>query len=161
LPTIVELIPSMTDRELLNVFENATQKLSENKNVAAAESALSAVEREWKKRLDGARAKPHRQDSPSVGMLVTLGYRVGATNGETKAVRRRILKHVLERHLPLVSSPGYTDEWGLPNSSKRYLKLIQFLQSQLTNPANREHERAMIEWSEDLDWVQHNYPHLR
>jgi hypothetical protein len=46
LPTIVELIPSMTDRELLNVFENATQKLSENKNVAAAESALSAVERE-------------------------------------------------------------------------------------------------------------------
>jgi hypothetical protein len=42
MPTIVDLIPSMTDQELLNVFENATQKLSENKNVAAAESALSA-----------------------------------------------------------------------------------------------------------------------
>jgi hypothetical protein len=160
MPTIVELIPRMTDRELLNVFENATRKLSENKNVAAAESALSAIESEWKKRLDGARAKPHRQDSPSVGMLATLGYRVGATNGETKAARRRILKHVLEGHLPLVSSPGYTDEWGLPNSTKRYSKLIQFLESQLNNPANREHERAMIEWSEDLDWVQQNCPHL-
>jgi hypothetical protein len=158
--TIVDLIPSMTDRELLNVFENATQTISENKNVAAAESALSAIEREWKKRLDGARTKPDRHDSPPVGMLATLGYRVGATSGETKAVRRRILKHVLERQLPLVDSPGYTDEWGLPNSTKRYSKLIQFLQSQLTNPANREHGRAMIEWSEDLDWVQQNYLHL-
>jgi hypothetical protein len=56
---------------------NATQKLSENKNVAAPDSALSAIEREWKKRLDGARMKADRHDSPSVGMLATLGYRVG------------------------------------------------------------------------------------
>jgi hypothetical protein len=160
MPTIVDLIPSMTDRELLNVFENATKKLSEETNVAAAESALAAIECEWQTRLEGARAKPHRHDSPSIGMLATLGYRVGAKNGETKAVRRRILKHVLEGQLPLVSSPGYTDEWALPNSTKRYSKLIQFLESQLNNPANREHEQAMIEWHEDIDWVKQRYPHL-
>jgi hypothetical protein len=108
--TIVDRIPNMTDPELLVLFENATRRLSENKNAAAAQDALSAIEREWKTRLDAARAKPHRYDTPAVGMLATLGYRVGATKGETTAVRRRILKHVFEGQLPMVSSPGYTDE---------------------------------------------------
>jgi hypothetical protein len=158
--TIVDRIPNMTDSELLVLFENATRRISEDRNAVAAQDAVSAIEREWKTRLDGARARPNRYDTPAVGMLATLGYRVGATKGETKAVRRRILKHVLEGHLPMVGSPGYTDEWGLPKSTKRFSKLIQFLESQLTNPANREHERAMIEWSEDLSWVQQNYLHL-
>jgi hypothetical protein len=158
--TIIDRIPHMTDPELLVLFENANRKLSEDGNVVAAQDAVSAVEREWKTRMDGARTKPNRSDTPAVGMLATLGYRVGATKGETTAVRRRILKHVLEGHLPMVSSPGYTDEWGLPKSTKRLSKLVQFFESQLTNPANREHEQAMIEWSEDLSWVQQNYLHL-
>jgi hypothetical protein len=158
--TIVDRVPNMTDPELLVLFENATRRISENRNVVAAQDAVSAIEREWQTRLDGARARPNRYDTPAVGMLATMGYRVGATKGETTAIRRRILKHVLEGHLPVVGSSGYTDEWGLPKSTKRFSKLIQFLESQLTNPANCEHERAMIEWSEDLSWVQQNYLHL-
>jgi hypothetical protein len=160
MPSIEERIPSMTDQELLNLFENATGKLLDPKHAAAAGSALAAIDHEWKKRLEGARAKLSPDESPSIGMLATLGYRVGTTNGETKAIRRRILKHVIEGNLPLVGSPGYTSDWGLPNSTKRYSKLIQFLESQLANPANREHERAIIEWGEDLDWARQNYPHL-
>jgi hypothetical protein len=158
--TIVDRIPNMTDPEILVLFENATRRISNDKDVVAAQDALSAIEREWKKRLDGARARLDRYDTPAVGMLATLGYRVGATKGETTAVRRRILKHALEGHLPMVSSPGYTDEWSSPKSTKRFSKLIQFLESQLSNPANREHVQAMIEWSEDLSWVQQNYSYL-
>lgn len=59
-----------------------------------------------------------------------------------------------------MSSPAYVDEWGLALSSKRYSKLTQFLESQLTNPAHHYMERAMIEWAEDLEWVQKHYAHL-
>lgn len=107
-----------------------------------------------------ARPPTNRSGAPRVGMLGALGYRVGSTQGVPTAVRRRILKHVLERQLPLVDSLAYMEEWGQENSTKRYSKLIQFLHSQLTNPANRDSARAMIEWNEDLDWVRHNYSHL-
>jgi len=157
---IVDLIPDMTDQELLVLFKNATVKLSENKMADAAAAALAAIEQEWQKRAARPRANTQRYDAPTVGMLATLGYHVGSTNGAATAVRRRIIGHVLEGQLPLVGSPGYTDEWGAPNSTKRFSKLIQFLQSQLTNPANQENARAMIEWQEDLDWVRHNYAHL-
>jgi hypothetical protein len=159
--SVEERIRTMTDQQLLNLFGNATKQLVEGKELEKAENVLSAIESEWKARLDDVRIKPDRTGSPSVGMLATLGYRVGAKNGETKAARRRILKHVLERVLPLVDSLEYTMQWGLPNSVKRYSKLVQFLQSQLTNPANSEHGRAVLEWNEDLDWVQHTYGHLR
>jgi hypothetical protein len=157
---IVDRIPSMTDQELLVLFENASARLSENKTPDAAATAMAAIEREWQNRLDHPRTNTHRYEAPPVGMLGTLGYHVGSTNGAATAVRRRLLKHVLEGQLPLVDSPAYTDEWGPANSTKRYSKLIQFLQSQIANPANRDKARAMIEWNEDLDWVQHNYSHL-
>jgi hypothetical protein len=85
-------------------------------------------------------------------------------NGEKTPIRRQVLKLVLEQlQLPIVGSPAYTDEWGEPNSSKRYEKLIRFLESQLSNPGNINRpnmEKAMIEWAEDLEWVQRNYAHL-
>jgi hypothetical protein len=85
-------------------------------------------------------------------------------NGEKTAIRRQILELLLEQlQLPIVSSPAYTDEWGEPNSSKRYNKLVRFLESQLTNPSNLNRpnmEKAMIEWAEDLEWVQKKYAHL-
>lgn len=158
--SVVDQIPRMTDQQLLTLFGNATKHLAESKDLTKAEAILSAVECEWKTRLGKAPANHDRKGSPSVGMLATLGYHVGVNDGETTIARRRILKHTLERDLPLVDSFSYTMEWGPPNSTKRYSKLIQFLQSQLANPANSSHGRAILEWNEDLDWVKHNYTHL-
>lgn len=160
MPSIFDRIPKMTDQELLVLFKNANRQLSEGKNAPEGQSALVAIEHEWKRRLDSAKEQSLRDDAPAVGMLATLGYHVGATNGESTVTRRRILKHVLEGQLPMVSSLSYTEEWGLPNSKRRYSKLIQFLESQLNNPANQKSERAMIEWSQDLDWVRRTYSHL-
>ncbi len=159
---IIELIPTMEDEKLFNVFENSANKLSEGPNVEA-DSVLAAVEREWKKRLDLARAGKYSTARPKIGMLKTLGYQVGHVQGETPRIRRQILKHVLERQLPMVGSPTYTDEWVAPNSSMRYRKLIRFLESELNSERNDKRpnmETAMIEWGEDLEWVQKNYAHL-
>jgi len=157
---IIDRIPGMTDEDILVLFQNAINKLSDTRMHEAAANTLSAIEREWQSRSLHSRARTERYESPTTGMLANLGYHVGSTNGQTAAVRRRILKHVLERQLPLVSSFRYTDEWGPPNSPKRYSKLSQFLANQLTNPANRAKTRAIMEWSEDLDWMQQNYQHL-
>src|ERR1700681_4864087 len=108
---IIEKIPKMNDEELLVLFHNAASMLSTGQN-PAAESAVDAVEHEWKKRLERARAGTHLAARPNEGMLATLGYRVGSVNGEKTPNRRRILKQLLERQLPMVGSPTYTDEWG-------------------------------------------------
>src|SRR5437899_1249505 len=96
---IIEKIPKMEDEDLLVVFHNAASKLSTN---PAAESVITAIEHEWKKRLDRARAGTYSTARPNDGMLATLGYRVGSVNGEKTPIRRQILKHLLELQLPLV-----------------------------------------------------------
>jgi hypothetical protein len=77
---------------------------------------------------------------------------------------RADLQLILEQlQLPIVGSPAYTDERGDPNSSKRYNKLVRFFESQLTNPSNINRPnmgKAMIEWAEDLEWVQTKYAQL-
>jgi hypothetical protein len=150
----------MTDEELLSLFNNASRLISENKNVAAANSTIATIEAEWEKRARAGQPQSNSYGSPAVGMLATLGYHVGSTTGERKAVRRRILKHVMEGFLPLVGTRDYTEGWGPPNSKKRHWKLTQVLESQRNNPANKDKARAIIEWSEDLAWVQQNYEYL-
>jgi hypothetical protein len=159
---VLEKIPKLNDGELLVLFRNAASKLS-TELTRTAESIIAAVEDEWKKRLERARAGTYLAARPNDGMLATLGYRVGNANGEKTPNRRLILKLLLERQLPMVGSPAYTDEWGAPESSRRYEKLTRFLESQLNNPGNINRpnmEKAMIEWGEDLEWVRRTYSHL-
>jgi hypothetical protein len=160
---IIQKIPDMSDEDLLNLFHNAAKSLTKGLNLEAA-SVIKAIGNEWTKRLDQARAGTRSTERPNDGMLATLGYRVGSVNGEKTPIRRKILELILEQlQLPIVGSPAYTDEWGEPNSSKRYNKLVRFLESQLTNPSNINRPnmgKAMIEWAEDLEWVQTKCAHL-
>ncbi len=160
---VIENIPKKSDEDLLAIFNNAAKALSKGPNLEAA-AVIKAIGDEWKNRLVHVRAGTRSTERPNEGMLATLGYRVGSVNGEKTPIRRQILKLVLEQlQLPMVGSPAYTDEWGEPKSTKRYEKLIRFLESQLTNPGNINRpnmEKAMIEWAEDLEWVQTNYTHL-
>jgi hypothetical protein len=160
---VIQKIPNMSDEDLLILFHNAAKSLSKGPVLEAA-SVLKAIGSEWTKRLDRARAGTRTTERPNDGMLATLGYRVGSVNGEKTPIRRKILELLVEHlQLPIVGSPAYTDEWGEPNSSKRYNKLVRFLESQLTNPSNINRPnmgKAMIEWAEDLEWVQTKYAHL-
>jgi hypothetical protein len=112
-------------------------KLSENKMPDAAASALAAIEREWRKRVDRARTNSHRSDALPVGILLTLGYRVGSTNGAPTTVRRRILKHVLDGQLALVDSLAYTANGDQQIQQSDIQSLFSFC------------------WNEDFEWVRH------
>lgn len=70
---IIEKIPKLKDEELLVLFHNAASKLSTEPNLAA-ERVIAAIEHEWKKRLDRARAGTYSTARPNDGMLATLGY---------------------------------------------------------------------------------------
>jgi serine/threonine protein kinase len=120
-----------------------------------AESVIAAIQKEWKRKVE-AGVTTYVPERPNEGMLSTLGYRVGL-NGERKKIRHQILTYVLEGELPLVASLSYTKEWGAPKSTTRHHKLTRFLESQLNNPANCNKEKAMIEWREDLDWIQETF----
>jgi hypothetical protein len=80
---LVELIPNMSDRELLTLFRNASNLVAEGKNVQNAESAIFAIERQWKKQLDNTADNDHT--IPATGMLATLGYHVGSAQGKKHA----------------------------------------------------------------------------
>ncbi len=152
---IVNKIPSLEDAELIQMFKNAMRVLSKGEN-AQAELVKVAIEQEWKRRVERAQAGGPSWERPTKGMLHELGYHVGE-NGERREIRRRILKHVLEGELPLVSSIAYTLEWGSPGTKQRYWKLTRFLEGQIANRAYEYMEKAIIEWSEDLDWVREPY----
>ena len=46
----IKQIPTMSDQDLLNLFQNASRLLLKGPNVAA-ESVIAAIERAWKKDL--------------------------------------------------------------------------------------------------------------
>jgi hypothetical protein len=155
-------IHAMNDEELLKLFKNASRILLKGPN-NKAELAIIEVEREWQTRLDLARTGKYSPQPPQTGMLATLGYHVGDTEGEATPIRRQIIKQLLERQLPMVRSPAYTDEWGSPNSSQRYSKLVRVLESQISNAHNSTRpnmDRSIIEWREDLEWIQTNFSHI-
>jgi hypothetical protein len=158
MPRIFAQIPTMSEADLFKLFKNACRELANGPN-DLAQSILTAIGTEWKRRRDLLLGLEICLTRPNEGMLSALGYHVGE-KGERATIRRKILARAIEGELPMIGSPAYTAEWGAPNSRQRYRKLTNFLQAQITNPAYVNMAKAIIEWSEDLDWVEQNYRHL-
>ena len=94
---------------------------------------------------------------PDVGMLKTLGYVVG-NNGVRTKLRREIINYAMMGHLPVVGSPSYTLEWGEPLTPTRFNKLSRTLRAFIDGGKSREGmEQAMIEWMEDLEYLETTY----
>jgi hypothetical protein len=155
---IIAQIPTISSDDLSKLFTNAYRKLA-NGSHDKAQSVIEAIDKEWNRRRGPCLGGATLSTSPKEGMLAALGYHVGE-KGEKTPIRRKILAHVVEGKLPLVSSPAYTAEWGAPYTTQRCRKLVNFLQSQITNPAFADRAKAVIEWTEDLEWVLQNYGHL-
>ncbi len=145
--------------DLLQMFVNAVSLIVKEKQVEAAKGVIVAIQKEWERRrnIGDAFADFER---PEMGMLAALGYRVGQMEGRPPRVRREILKHVLEGELPMVHSASYTDEWGEPQSFKRYRKVVRFLQNNIeSNQKKPNMKLAVKHWSEDLVWVEQYHSH--
>jgi hypothetical protein len=154
-PRILDLLPSKNDADLLIIFQNCVRASARGPNEEARQ-VLLGLEQEWQRRAKSPTFYP----PPTEGMLAALGYHVGI-NGESLAVRQRILEYVLEGELPVVSSVAYTAEWGRPLTRRRFEKLTKFFLGMLEAAQNnRDMTAAIAHWQADLDWVIEHYAHL-
>ena len=117
------------------------------------ETVLSLIKQEWMRRLeeDGLSS-----GAPAEGMMSTMGYRVGDTQGIKQEYRIMIMIEILKGPLPFVESPSYMREWGNDGSLDRYNKLKRFLNGEINSPLQRNNYRAIAEWKEDLKWLEDN-----
>lgn len=117
------------------------------------ETVVSLIKQEWMRRLeeDGLSS-----GAPAEGMMSTMGYRVGDTQGIKQEYRIMIMIEILKGPLPFVESPSYMREWGENGSLDRYNKLKRFLNGEINSPLQRNNHRAIAEWKEDLDWLKDN-----
>lgn len=151
-PLVLDLLHSKSDADLLIIFNNCVRTLAKGANENALQ-VVQGIEHEWQRRLKGWSSDPR----PSEGTLAALGYHVG-NNGEKLAVRRRILRHVLEGQLPVVGSVSYTAEWGRPLTQQRFDKLTRFFMNMLEGSRNNPGmASAIAHWQADLDWVIETY----
>ena len=91
---------------------------------------------------------------PEKGMLKLMGYKVG-NDGEKENRRRLILRRVLFEDLPFCGSVDYMESWGKPTTKARYDKIFRSIfMFRRSAPKNIEgFEKAIIEWTDDLDWL--------
>lgn len=117
------------------------------------ETVVSLIKQEWMRRLeeDGLSS-----GAPAEGMMSTMGYRVGDTQGIKQEYRIMIMIEILKGPLPFVESPSYMREWGNDGSLDRYKKLKRFLNGEINSPLQRNNYRAIAEWKEDLKWLEEN-----
>ena len=117
------------------------------------ETVVSLIKQEWMRRLeeDGLSS-----GAPAEGMMSTMGYRVGDTQGIKQEYRTMIMIEILKGPLPFVESPSYMREWGEDGSLDRYNKLKRFLNGEINSPLQRNNYRAISEWKEDLKWLEKN-----
>lgn len=95
-------------------------------------------------------------DSPEVGILSYMGYRVGA-RGLAAAERRAVLAEVFDSRLPNINSLEYMQSWGRPKSKERLKKMADSMAAFCQNQKRRGNVLAASHYEEDLRWLHKNY----
>ena len=114
---------------------------------------IELIKEEWMNRLNES---SESSGAPSEGVMSTMGYRVGDTQGVKQDYRILIMIEILKGPLPFVDSPHYMREWGDDASIERYKKMKRFLVGEINSPLQRNNYRAISEWKDDLDWLEKN-----
>ena len=158
---VLKVIPTLDDNRLYQLFLNAL-KLKDTEKEDEANLVLNGIQKEWKRRKEAFVEGKYKSSLPKMGMLATLGYHVGETQGVKKKFRQEILKYIVTEELPLVQSPAYTLEWGEKNTCKRLKKLSNSLSAfiydaQQGYKANSNFDMAIMDWSDDLEFLKENF----
>jgi hypothetical protein len=114
---------------------------------------IKLIKNEWMLRLEEG---GQSSGAPSEGIMSTMGYRVGDTQGVKQEYRILIMIEILKGPLPYVDGPAYMREWGEDASIERYSKLKRFLNGEINSPLQQNNYRAILEWKEDLAWLEKN-----
>jgi len=107
------------------------------------------------------KASPGSQQLPDgvfeidVGLLRTLGYRVGIEGlGETR--RRDLLEDIYSQPLAILRGHPQEAQWGKPSSSRRLHKLANVIAAFVRNNKRRQRPptTAIAEWEADLRFLK-------
>ena len=151
-----EKIKKWDDERLSHGYQLYNKRLDEPNYLLKREELESIIELirdEW-----GSRSSHDGNYSwPREGLLSVMGYRVGITAGIKEDTRRRILKDVISGPLPLVGNKGYMAEWGEDGSNRRIKKTKDCLKGFIHGKQHLNHDVALQEWMNDLDWLNKNY----
>lgn len=154
----------MSDSALEQMYRNCIEAIVRDKPTkATAETRLEEINAVWQARLGAATAGQYKADSPEVGVLKTIGYRVGL-DGLPLSGRRLRLDYVMSGVLPFVGSPTHMHEWGEPLSPVRYRKLHRVLAGFATSAKSQGPHmvHAAEDWTEDLAYIERVWkPQLR
>jgi len=92
--------------------------------------------------------------------LKLCGYRVGATNGMSRAERKRFLDHFFNSSLPTVVRTAFGDEYGEPRSEDRLKKMANVMAAHCRNFRRNDairYAQAIADWEEDLAYLRDRY----
>jgi hypothetical protein len=95
-------------------------------------------------------------DSPEVGILSHMGYRVGKSGCPTDE-RIKILTQVFRSHLEFVDSNAYMRGWGTPQSLERLKKLADSIAAFCRFHQKLGHVEAAADYEHDLDWLYNSF----
>ena len=147
------IIEKKSNPELAQYYRTLMKRYVDSQGSSKSEdleAVISIIKREWMKRL----GEGDQEGLPEEGLMSTMGYRVGDTQGIKAPYRRMIMKEILEGPIPFVGSPAYMREWGSDGSIDRYNKMKRFLTSEIKMPVQKNNYRAISEWKEDLQWLE-------
>ena len=151
-----DIIKNKTNPNLAKYYRQMVKRLVDEENLVKKldiESVIGLIKNEWMKRLEEGGMSA---GAPAEGMMSTMGYRVGDTQGIRQEYRIIIMIEILKGPLPFVESPEYMRQWGKDGSIERYKKLKRFLKAEINSPLQKNNYRAISEWTEDLDWLEKN-----
>ena len=147
------IIEKKSDKGLAKYYRTLMKRYVDSEDSVQSkdlEAVIGIIKIEWMKRLE----EGDQEGFPDEGLMSTMGYRVGDTQGIKASHRRMIMKEILEGPIPFVGSPSYMREWGSDGSIERYNKMKRFLTSEIKMPVQKNNYRAISEWKEDLQWLE-------
>lgn len=157
--SIIDKIPGMGDNDLMKLFKNALRLIREERMVKEAQDVTFAIQQEWGKRMELAKEKNYKAETPEEGLLKTMGYKVG-NDAEPQHVRYQLLNYIITGQLPFVGSPAYMLEWGEPSTKERYRKLHRVIKILASSGARFDNmEKAVADWEDDLVWLEQQWRH--
>jgi hypothetical protein len=148
-----KVIKIKSNRDLAKYYQTLLKRsfvLEEKLKLAECRLVIAEIKIEWSKRLE----EGDQTGYPDEGLMSTMGYRVGDTQGIKAEYRKLIMSEILEGPIPFVNSPAYMREWGSDGSLTRFNKMQRFLNSEINSPLQRNNYRAISEWKDDLAWLK-------
>lgn len=148
-----KVIKIKSNRDLAKYYQTLLKRsfvLEEKLKLAQCTLVIAEIKIEWSKRLE----EGDQTGYPDEGLMSTMGYRVGDTQGIKAEYRKLIMSEILEGPIPFVNSPAYMREWGSDGSLTRFNKMQRFLNSEINSPLQRNNYRAISEWKDDLAWLK-------